>query len=243
MSAIPHWIPKVMIGLMLAGMTTTLAWQGRTFLQAQKTSGQAAQLPEQDTSQTRSVPDILLGELELFGVRTEASVPEVVEASQLPITNLRLVLRGVAEASQKTPASALIEGPDQETLNYKVGSLLPGNAQLHAVQIASVVLKRGGRLENLRFPEEESLAGMQVDASGTTGSNDDDDVNSYTETTDMPEPDASQNSYDGYAAPAEESEQQYSEPMATADHLNEVQKEEIKARLQELRERLRTGYQ
>jgi general secretion pathway protein C len=68
---------------------------------------------------------------------------------------LRLKLTGIlSAAADDTLAGALIEGPDRETLYYRPGESLPGNATLKQVYPDRVVIDRSGRLENLYFPEE-----------------------------------------------------------------------------------------
>ena len=48
-------------------------------------------------------------------------------------------------------ASALIEGPNRKTRNYRVDEEVPGGAILKQVYPDRVVLERSGNLENLIF--------------------------------------------------------------------------------------------
>lgn len=111
--------------------------------------------------------------LHLFGqpVQVIDNPPEVQE--DLPETRLKLVLRGVSQANSQQNRSrgdapdareqdaggALIEGPDKATEFFRVGSTLPGNVKLHSVHNDRVVIDRNGKLENLSFPEDWAKAG------------------------------------------------------------------------------------
>ncbi|MDX1801995.1 MAG: type II secretion system protein N, partial [Marinobacter sp.] len=91
------------------------------------------------------------------------------ETENLPETNLRIFLRGVMAADGEYPASALIEGSDGKTEVYVSGDELPGNAELRSVFPNRVVLERSGKLENLYFPETDDNSGLTVQSSQSAG--------------------------------------------------------------------------
>ena len=87
--------------------------------------------------------------LHLFGdVAANVVVPQTTE---IPKTDLKLVLVGAMTDSDPQKASALIEA-DQQTRRFFIGDNIPGGAILHEVLSDSVVLKRGDRFETLLFP-------------------------------------------------------------------------------------------
>lgn len=145
----PGWLV-----LPLAVLVTGLgAWQGWMLWQR---SAEPRDLPASTTSgvqpvEQRSVTELV--PLHLFGQPRQE--PAVVEQSteDLPETNLRLTLRGVAATTAEETGGALIEGPDRETNFFRIGERMPGDVRLHAVFPNRVVLDRQGKLENLLFPE------------------------------------------------------------------------------------------
>ncbi|MEP6125610.1 MAG: type II secretion system protein N [Marinobacter sp.] len=201
----------VIAGTAMVGVT---AWQVYSFSQAQghgSSSINAQQLVREgrDLSQT---PEVDLTTLALFGTARQEGSAGPVETENLPETNLRLFLRGVLAADGEFPGSALIEDQKGNTEAYPVGEELPGNAKLRSVHANRVVIERGGKLENLFFPEEKTRSGMTV-ASG----NQDEPEQSAPET----------------QIPASN---QASSPAA-----DEQRREEIRRRLEQLRERLRNN--
>lgn len=72
--------------------------------------------------------------------------------TDLPKTDLKLVLVGAITDSDPKQASALIEA-DKQARRYYVGDNIPGGAVLHEVLSGSVVLKRENRYETLEFPK------------------------------------------------------------------------------------------
>lgn len=125
-----------------------------------------------DTAVTHRSPTELI-KLHMFGQPAQVidSPPEIQE--DLPETRLKLVLRGISQANAqhnktiggapdatvKDAGGALIEGPDKATEFFRVGSTLPGNVKLHSVHNDRVVIDRNGELENLSFPEDWAKVG------------------------------------------------------------------------------------
>lgn len=82
--------------------------------------------------------------------------------SNLPETNLQVVLRAVFAASDSKQASAVIETTDGHSEIVKVGASVGGNAVLHEVLDNRVVLSRNGALETLYFPAPQESAEFAV---------------------------------------------------------------------------------
>jgi len=138
----------VAIGLALQGMGLRDEMSVNTHETQQQTRAQQA-----DKAPTRAVD---LEALTFFGEPGDDSAPQVTDAENLPETNLQLVLRGVMAGDTEQRDSALVEGPDGETEVYRVSESLPGNAVLRKVHQRRIVIERGGALETLSFPENES---------------------------------------------------------------------------------------
>lgn len=92
--------------------------------------------------------------LNLFGVSREPVAPAPVPEN-LPETNLRLVLRGVAASSDNSRSSAMIEGSNGKVENYFVGNKVEGAATIDSIHNDRIVLERRGRLETLYFPQSQ----------------------------------------------------------------------------------------
>lgn len=89
--------------------------------------------------------------LHLFG-DVAANVVAPPPMTELPKTDLKLVLVGAITDSDPQKASALISA-DNQTRRFYIGDNIPGGAVLHEVLADSVVLKREDRFETLFFPK------------------------------------------------------------------------------------------
>ena len=89
--------------------------------------------------------------LHLFG-DVAANVVAPPPMTELPKTDLKLVLVGAMTDSDPQKASALISA-DNQTRRFYIGDNIPGGAVLHEVLADSVVLKREDRFETLLFPQ------------------------------------------------------------------------------------------
>lgn len=197
------------------GMITVTAWQGYRFWQNETdtTTNLSASLSAQATTGAQQKPDVNLASLALFGKPGETGTQAEPDTENLPETNLRLYLRGVLAASGDFPGSALIEDDKSKTEAYLVGDELPGNATLRSVRANRVIIERSGKLENLYFPENEDRSGVSVAPSQTSRSEDDSQMQS-------------QPGNAGQSSSPDSSEQR---------------REEIRRRLEQLRERLRNN--
>ena len=201
----------IIAGATMVGVT---AWQVYSFAQAQGqgASSTEAQKLVREGRDLSQAPEVDLTTLALFGTASQEGSAGPVETENLPETNLRLFLRGVMAADGEFPGSALIEDQKGNTEAYPVDDELPGNAKLRSVHANRVVIERGGKLENLFFPEEENRSGMTV-ASGNQ-----DEPQRF-----APEP------------------QIPTSTQAPSPAADEQRREEIRRRLEQLRERLRNN--
>ncbi len=107
----------------------------------------------------------------LFGLpqRAAQKVEEKPTPSQAPETSLRLRLMGVVTSADPEQAGAIIEDASRQSAYYKVGAVLPGNAELIAVYDDHVMLRRNGRDEALKFPEaNDKTGGVSIAAAERT---------------------------------------------------------------------------
>jgi general secretion pathway protein C len=206
-----------LIFTLLAGVTMVAltAWQGYRFWQMESGQGSYGNVQPlvSETDPAREPPSVDLSSLTLFGTATGDSASTEIDTENLPETNLRLFLRGVLAADGDFPGSALIEDDKSKTEAYLVGDELPGNAKLRSVHPNRVIIERAGKLENLYFPESEDREGMSF-----TADREAEPVNAI-------QPAASTTTS---RAPA----------TATSD---DQRREEIRRRLEQLRERLRNN--
>ncbi|ABC30658.1 hypothetical protein HCH_03938 [Hahella chejuensis KCTC 2396] len=148
--------PSITASLLLIAATATVGWRGYQFWLDYNTTKEIVvkAAPAAQVKQERTVQQ--LAPLNLFG--KNEPVAQKKETEDLPSTNLRLTLRGVAATNLEKGESggALIEGPDRNTDFFRVGENMPGNATLHSVYANRVVIDRRGSLENLFFPEDSS---------------------------------------------------------------------------------------
>ena len=90
----------------------------------------------------------------LFG----APSAQPVQASNTPIdapdTRLNLVLRGVLSSHDPENARAIVAEPNGNENFFRIGSALPGGAELAEIYADRIILKRAGRHETLRLPRD-----------------------------------------------------------------------------------------
>lgn len=200
-------------------MITVTAWQGVRFWQNETSADDTASTTDQTMAETdtRKVPEVNLASFALFGEPGKEAPQTEPDTENLPETNLRLFLRGVLAASGDFPGSALIEDDKRNTEAYLVGDELPGNATLRSVRPNRIIIERGGKLENLYFPEDEDRTGLSMASTQTSN--------------DQEEP------RDTQIRPTGVDRRSTSTTTDTSDQ----RREEIRQRLEQLRERLRTN--
>ena len=113
-------------------------------------------------------PQRNIASFKLFGDASAKPKPVQQQTENLPKTNLKLTLRGVSAGFGDQINNALIESAGGETLLYKEGDELPGNAEVSSIYADRVVISRSGRLENLYFPTVSKGGGYLVSAVNTS---------------------------------------------------------------------------
>lgn len=219
MSALTARLPLITASLLTVAMIGTLGWQGYRFWeQEQAQQAMPAARADQAPQPERQQPRVQLATIDMFG-RPDPEAQTDQDTEDLPETNLRLSLRGVLAGNDELPGSALIEDDRNRTEVYIIGDELPGNAKLRSVHANRIIIERGGKLENLYFPESDDSRGMEL-ASVSNGSG--------------PEPIQSgqdnQESQNGQTGE--------SRSMATPQATDE-RREQIRQRLEQLRQRLK----
>lgn len=87
-----------------------------------------------------------------------------------PETRLNLVLRGVLSSDDPEEARAIIAEPNGTEKYFRVGSSLPGGAELKEIHADRIILLRAGRPETLRLPRDA------MEGAGAAGDVDDDEA-------------------------------------------------------------------
>lgn len=110
-------------------------------------------LPNEETSKKSSLSS--LRQLHLMGDPEASKSDPVLDAKNAIDTNLKLELVGTIRGSLGDRDSALIQVKGKETKRYYVGDQIEGGAQLESVSEDTVMLKRAGVLETLRYSKTE----------------------------------------------------------------------------------------
>lgn len=212
-------LPLIAAVLIAFAMALALAWQGYGFWvqEQQRTVNARSKNVETSATVARQRPNVNLATLNLFGTAADNAGTEEIDTENLPETNLRIFLRGVLASDGEFPASALIEDSSSRTEAYMAGNEIPGGATLRTIRPNRVILERNGKLENLYFPETDNQAGLSVAESQiaeTTANQSDETYNSRSIGTNL-----------------------QSSPQPASDQ----RREEIRQRLEQLRERLRNN--
>lgn len=97
--------------------------------------------------------------LHLMGEPSVAAPVASAAPVDAPDTQLRLTLRGALASDNKADARAIIADSSGKEEQYAIGDTVPGNAELSQIYPDRVILKRSGRYETLRLPNDESGAG------------------------------------------------------------------------------------
>ncbi len=112
----------------------------------------------------RQIPD-----WHLMGVVSQPAAPvKAVVPIEAPDTRLKLVLRGALSSDDPDHARAIIADPRGKEEQYAIGDNLPGNAELSEIHPDRVILKRNGRYETLRLPQDRQQKTNTVSAVNTS---------------------------------------------------------------------------
>ena len=138
----------VYLSVAMANITWLFAWQDKPVAVAPAGGPARTQAFENSGSYP-------LASYEFFGrSETPGEVAEAVKRSA-PETGLRLKLEGVSVGQRPEASGAIVAGSNGETAWYRVGDLLPGNAELAEVEPGRILIRRGGRYESLTFEEDD----------------------------------------------------------------------------------------
>ena len=90
----------------------------------------------------------------LFGAPAASEPTSTGAPIDAPDTRLNLVLRGVLSSDDPEGARAIIAEPNGNENFFRVGSAMPGGAELKEIHADRIILMRAGRHETLRLPRE-----------------------------------------------------------------------------------------
>lgn len=99
-----------------------------------------------------STPVVDIAGMNLFGKVQVAAPQKVVDA---PETKLNLELQGVFIADDASASTAIVAEGAKDGKLYDVGKTLPGNAVLEGVFHDHILLRRGARIEKLKFSDAD----------------------------------------------------------------------------------------
>ncbi len=161
--ALPAWVPRRLAGLLLVGLVVYIAvaaaWLTWSLLWTEQPVPSLYQAGGGTAGAARSV-DAPLASFELFGrPARDRPVAEAVRRSA-PETRLRLRLEGVMVAQRPENSGAIVSGGGNPTTHYRVGDVLPGNAELVEVEPGRILIRRQGAYESLTFDDDEGSNGQ-----------------------------------------------------------------------------------
>jgi general secretion pathway protein C len=104
----------------------------------------------------------------IFGkVDAAAPPPPAQDLEDVPETQLNLKLKGTIAATEENQSMAIVAEGNGDEKVYTIGDAVPGGASIHSILLDRVILDRAGRLEELRLPRSEELAGTNRRAAPT----------------------------------------------------------------------------
>lgn len=146
---------KVLLALIIAWILADGVWfmlgSAETDAMQGRTTTPGATVTERQVASASEI-----AALELFGRADSAAVAAV----DAPETRLQLELHGVFLATADDNSSAIVAERNRDGKLFFVGDRMPGNAELVRVLQDRIVLRRGGSLETLRFPEPSVARGF-----------------------------------------------------------------------------------
>ena len=146
-------ITSILLVLLLAWLLADLTWA----LIPQHASSSSAYVPP-PAMPARQVDAGRIAERHLFGI------PAATTGSQnAPDTTLALTLHGIVAGHGPEDSRALIVANGDEE-PYALGAQLPGGAVIRAIYPDRVMLERGGRVEALRLPKDDTGGGISTGA-------------------------------------------------------------------------------
>jgi general secretion pathway protein C len=145
---------NVLLVIWIASLVANLTWD---LLAPEEAPEAVAVVPENTPVQANPDRQLVsqLPDWHLMGVVAKGGAPVKTNAPiDAPETSLKLVLRGVFSSDDQGNARAIIADPRGKEEQYSVGDKLPGNAELSEVHSYKVILKRSGRYETLKMPQD-----------------------------------------------------------------------------------------
>lgn len=106
----------------------------------------------------------------LFGAASSEPANNTSGPIDAPDTRLNLVLRGVLSSDEPDGARAIIAEPNGNENFFRVGSALPGGAELKEIYADRIILMRAGRHETLRLPREAMEGAVSAPGRADAGS-------------------------------------------------------------------------
>jgi len=139
-------IASILLVILLAWLLADLTWA----LIPQRAVATTAYLPPPSAMHMNSVDAGRIADRHLFGVAS------ITGGSQnAPDTTLALTLHGIVAGRGPVDSRALIVANGDEE-PYAIGASLPGGAVIQAIYPDRVLLERGGNVEALRLPKEDT---------------------------------------------------------------------------------------
>ncbi|SFR77553.1 type II secretion system protein C (GspC) [Marinobacter daqiaonensis] len=162
-SSVPAWIPRWLANSLLIGLVLYLALGAAWltwFLLWEETPVASVYGAQGVGSGPDAGVQAPLASFELFG-RPAGNQPvaETVRRNA-PETRLRLRLEGVLVAEKPENSGAIVTSGGNTTAHYRVGEMIPGNAELVEVEPGRILIRRQGAYESLTFEEDYSDAGL-----------------------------------------------------------------------------------
>ncbi len=151
---LPALVNLVLIAV-IAWIAAGLTWQ---FVPAPQ-AAVAQNAPPRQALQASAPGRDLAGEItrhNVFGTAASKPVEQAPKIEEAPETKLNLALRGVLAYDPQAAALAIISEASGSEKVYAIGDQLPGAATLEEVLADRVILKRSGRYETLRLPEDST---------------------------------------------------------------------------------------
>jgi general secretion pathway protein C len=160
------WLVNLLLVVWVAYLLAEVTWLlvPRPELQHAALGRAAPVQPAQDKA---AADGQAVARLHLFGeapTDSETAEVEPVAPVDAPETQLKLTLYGVFASEDKGEAWAIVADPRGEEQHYGIGDPLPGGAELVEVYPDRIILRRSGRYETLKLPQEEKLGGAQAAA-------------------------------------------------------------------------------
>ncbi len=146
---------KILLAILIAWVLADGAWfflgGAETDINLATSSAPRTVAMERQAASARDI-----AAMNLFGLADSAEVA----ALDAPETRLQLELQGVFLGTLDGTSSAIVAERNRDGRLFFIGDRMPGNAELVRVLEDRIVLRRGGALETLRFPEAGAARGF-----------------------------------------------------------------------------------